>query len=112
MGPRTGATTANGAIVKMRYSSTFGRAAPTPTSKKSEPASDTVTKTSPAIPTAWASASRANGVNVVDSRWVFASVVSHRRTAGRRRCRAGSRKVPACALARKRVREEANTIDP
>ena len=60
--------TANGAIVSSRYSSTFGRAAPIVASKKSESASETVTKTSPATPTACASASRANGVNVVDSR--------------------------------------------
>ena len=55
-GPSTGATIANGAIVNTRYSSTFGRAAPTPTSKNSEPASETVTKTSPATPIACARA--------------------------------------------------------
>src|SRR5258708_1563170 len=84
-GPSTGATTAKGAIVNRRYSSTLGRAAPTPTSKKSEPASDTVTKASPAVPTAWATASRANGVNVVDSRWVRASVAGQGTTPGRPR---------------------------
>ena len=56
-GPNTGATIANGASVSRRYSSTFGRAAPGPTSKNSESASETVTKTSPATPIACASAS-------------------------------------------------------
>ena len=66
-GPNTGATSANGASVSSRYSNTFGRAALLVALKNSVSASDTVTKTSPATPIAYASASLANGGNVVDS---------------------------------------------
>src|SRR5580704_1649749 len=73
-GPNTGATTANGASVNMRYSSTLGRAWPLVALKNSVSARETVTNTSPATPIAYASARRANGGNVVDSSRGRASV--------------------------------------
>ena len=54
IGPSTGATMANGAMVRRRYSSTFPRAAPLGFWKNSEPASDTVRQASPATLMAWA----------------------------------------------------------
>jgi hypothetical protein len=48
-GPRIGETTAKGAIVNSRYASTRPLASVGETEKKRDPASDTVTKVSPAI---------------------------------------------------------------
>src|SRR5471030_1030961 len=66
-GPKTGATSANGARVSTKYRITFGRAWLVVALKNNVSASETVTNTSPATPIAYASASRANGGNVVDS---------------------------------------------
>ena len=53
---------ANGAIVMIRYSRTFGRDWPGETEKNSDPASETARQTSPQMLAAWVSARRANGV--------------------------------------------------
>ena len=74
-GPSTGATTANGAIVRMRYRTTLPRAADAVAPKKIESASEIVTNTSPHTLIACASASRENGVKVVDSSRMGASVI-------------------------------------
>ena len=81
-GPRTGATTANGAIVSSRYRTTLPRAPDVVALKKIESASEIVTNTSPHTLIACARASRENGVNVVDSRRVRASVVAAYRRPG------------------------------
>ena len=60
-GPRKGATTANGVIVSSSDSATRPRAAWGPMSKNSEPARATVTNASPAVDSAWVTASRENG---------------------------------------------------
>src|ERR671910_200024 len=61
-GLSNGAMTANGAIVMIRYRSTFSRDWPGDTEKNSEPASETVRQTSPQMLAACVIASRAKGV--------------------------------------------------
>src|SRR4029453_7026745 len=61
-GLNNGAMTAKGAIVMIRYSSTFSRDWPGDTEKNRDPASETVRHTSPQMLAAWVIASRANGV--------------------------------------------------
>ena len=89
-GPSTGATTANGAIVSSEVQQHLGpgRARPRRRRRASPRATPSRRRRRPS-PTAWASASRANGVNVVDSRRARVSVagivrrpVPRRRTPG------------------------------
>src|SRR4051812_36488816 len=64
-GPMSGARTANGAIVRSRYSATRARAASGEIEKKREPASAMATRVSPAANSACARANRANGRGMV-----------------------------------------------
>src|SRR2546430_14583798 len=66
-GLSNGAITANGAIVMIRYRSTFGRDWPGDTEKNNEPASETATQTSAEMLAAWVSARRAKGGGAADS---------------------------------------------
>src|SRR5260370_32464921 len=67
-GLSNGASTANGAIVMIRYSRTFSRDWPGDTEKNRDPASETVRQTSPQMLAAWVIARRANGVGSA-KRW-------------------------------------------
>src|SRR5437763_395957 len=81
MGPRRGATTAKGAIVRSRYRATRLRAACGEMEKNSEPARAMVTRVSPATARACTRARRANA-----ERPVSAAVQPHLgRAAGPRR---------------------------
>ena len=61
-GPTTGASNRNGARVTNRYAITRGRAAPTDTLKKSDPASDTAKNESAKLHTVCVAESRAKGI--------------------------------------------------
>ena len=61
-GPSAGATTAKGAMVNSRYSSTLSLAAVGEMEKKSDPASETANMVSPAVMSTWVRASRPNGL--------------------------------------------------
>src|SRR4029450_10812967 len=60
-GLSNGAMTAKGAIVMIRYSSTFSRDWPGDTEKNRDPASETVRHTSPQMLAAWVITSRGSG---------------------------------------------------
>ncbi len=57
-GLSAGATTAKGPMVKSRYNSTLSFASVGEMEKKSDPASDTAKRVSPAVISTWVSASR------------------------------------------------------
>src|SRR3954463_12435305 len=67
-GPRKGATTANGAMVRISDSATRPRAALGEMLKNSEPASASVTRASPPALIRWARASFENGDDPTDDR--------------------------------------------
>src|SRR3954471_3186822 len=67
-GPRNGATTAKGAIVRISDSATRPRAALGEMLKNSEPASASVTRVSPPALIRWARASFENGEDPTDDR--------------------------------------------
>src|SRR6266568_2337162 len=67
-GLSNGAITAKGAIVMIRYSSTFSRDWPGDTEKNRDPARDTVRQTSPQMLAACVMARRPNGVGSA-KRW-------------------------------------------